>query len=49
MFGGCRLETVRALVEHDPRLPLKRNSAWDDAIWWAHFQRCEDVLKLIGE
>jgi ankyrin repeat protein len=49
MFGGCRVETVRALIAHDPRLRLKRNSAWNDAIWWARFQRCEDVLKLIGE
>ena len=49
MFGGCRVETVRALIAHDPRLRLKRNSAWNDAIWWARFQRCADVLKLIGE
>jgi ankyrin repeat protein len=49
MFGGCRVETVRALIAHDPRLRLKRNSAWNDAIWWARFQRCEDVLRLIGE
>jgi uncharacterized protein len=48
MFGGCRVETVRALIAHDPQLRLKRNSAWNDAIWWARFQRCEDVLKLIG-
>ena len=49
MFGGCRVETVRALVAHDPQLRPKRNSAWDDALWWARFQRCEDVLRLIGE
>ena len=49
MFGGCRVETVRALIAHDPRLRLKRNSAWNDAIWWARFQRCEGVLRLIGE
>jgi ankyrin repeat protein len=49
MFGGCRVETVRALLAHDQRLRLKRNSAWNDAIWWARFQRCEDVLRLIGE
>jgi len=49
MFGGCRVETVRALIAHDPALRLKRNSAWNNAIWWARFQRCEDVLKLIGE
>jgi ankyrin repeat protein len=49
MFGGCRVETVRALVAHDPALRLKRNAAWNNAIWWARFQRCEDVLRLIGE
>ena len=49
MFGGCRVETVRALIAHDPRLRSKRNASWNDAIWWARFQRCEDVLKLIGE
>jgi ankyrin repeat protein len=49
MFGGCRVETVRALIAHDPALRLKRNAAWDDAIWWARFQRCQEVLQLIGE
>jgi ankyrin repeat protein len=49
MFGGCRVETVRALVAHDPALRPKRNAAWSDAIWWARFQRCDEVLKLIGE
>jgi uncharacterized protein len=48
MFGGCRVETVRALVAHDPALRLKRNAAWKDAIWWARLQRCEEVLKLVG-
>ena len=49
MFGGCRVETVRALIAHDPALRLKRTSAWHDAVWWARFQRCAEVLKLIGE
>ena len=49
MFGGCRVETVRALLAHDPKLLSKRNAAWNDAVWWARFQRCEEVLKLIGE
>jgi ankyrin repeat protein len=49
MFGGCRVETVRALIAHDPALRLKRNSAWNDAIWWARFQRCDEVLRLISE
>lgn len=49
MFGGCRVETVRALLAHDPALRLKRNSAGADAIWWARFQGCADVLRLIHE
>lgn len=49
MFGGCRSETVRAILAHDPQLRLKRNPASDDALWWARFQRCRDVLALIGE
>src|SRR5262245_28365787 len=49
MFGGCRVETVRALIAHDPQLQLKRNAAWTNAVWWARFQGCEDVLKLVGE
>lgn len=49
MFGGCRVHTVRALMAHDPLLRLKRNAAWDDAIWWARLQRCKEVLRLVGE
>src|SRR3954469_23069966 len=49
MFGGCRVETVRALLAHDPALRLKRNSAGNNAIRWARFQMCGDVLRLIGE
>jgi len=49
MFGGCRVETVRALLAHDPALRLKHNSAGNNAIRWARFQRCGDVLKLIGQ
>jgi ankyrin repeat protein len=49
MFGGCRVETVRALLAHDPALRLKRNTAWNDAVWWARFQGCDEVLRLIGE
>ncbi|HET6957502.1 MAG TPA: ankyrin repeat domain-containing protein [Vicinamibacterales bacterium] len=49
MFGGCRVETVRALIAHNPPLRVKRNSAWNNAIWWARFQRCQEVLQLVGE
>lgn len=48
MFGGCRADTVRALLAHDPELRLKPNSAGADAIWWARFQGCTDVLGLIS-
>jgi ankyrin repeat protein len=47
MFGGCRVDTVRALLAHDPALRLKQNAAGSNAIWWARFQRCADVLRLI--
>jgi ankyrin repeat protein len=49
MFGGCRVETVRALVAHNPSLRLKHNAAWDDAIWWARVQRCKEVLRLVQD
>ena len=49
MFGGCRVETVRALIAHDPALRSKRPSGWNDAVWWARFQRCGEVLGLVGE
>jgi len=49
MFGGCRVDTVRALLAHDPGLRLKRNSAGKNAIWWARVQGCGGVLRLIGE
>jgi len=49
MFGGCRVDTVRALIAQDPALRVKRTPAWDNAVWWARFQRCEEVLRLIGE
>lgn len=49
MFGGCRVDTVRALLAHDPTLRLKPNAAASDAIWWARVQRCGDVLRLIAK
>jgi ankyrin repeat protein len=49
MFGGCRADTVRALLAHDPALRLKPNEAASDAIWWARFQGCADVLGLIPQ
>jgi ankyrin repeat protein len=47
MFGGCRVETVRALLEHSPAVRLQ-GDAGKRAIWWARVQDCEGVLRLIG-
>jgi ankyrin repeat protein len=49
MFGGCRVETVRALLAHAPTLHLAHDAAGKRAIWWARFQQCGEVLTLIGE
>lgn len=49
MFGGCRTDTVRALITRDSALRLKHNAAGSDALWWARVQMCRDVLTLIGE
>jgi ankyrin repeat protein len=48
MFGGCRVETVRTILAQAPQLRSSRNSAWNDAVWWARVQRCRDVLALVG-
>jgi len=49
LFGGCRQATVSALMTHDPTLRVARNAAGLQAIWWARFHGCEDVLQSIGE
>lgn len=49
MFGGCRVETVRALLAHDAALRVKHDAVGKNAIRWARFQMCGDVLRLIGE
>lgn len=49
MFGGCRVETVRALLAHDAALRVKHDGVGKNAIRWARFQMCGDVLRLIGE
>jgi len=49
LFGGCRRATVGALMDHDPSLRVTHNAAGMQAIWWARFHGCEEVLQLIGE
>ena len=49
LFGGCRPATVRALLAYDPTLRVTHNAAGLEALWWARFHGCVDVLQLIGE
>jgi ankyrin repeat protein len=49
LLGGCHPATVRALLAHDPALRVAHNAAGLEAIWWARFHGCEEVLQLIGE
>ena len=56
LLGGCRAETVRALLAHDPTLRLPDNVAGRLALMWARVhvvaehdpgERCADVLQLL--
>jgi ankyrin repeat protein len=48
LFGGCHPETVRALKEHDPKLDVPDSIAGWQALWWARFHGCAEVLRLVG-
>src|SRR5205809_2600153 len=48
LLGGCRLATVRALLEHDPWLRIPDTYAGRSAIWWARFHGCAEVLTMVG-
>ena len=48
LLGGCHPATVRALLAHDPGLTLPSTFAGRQALWWARFHDCEEVLRLIG-
>ena len=47
LFGGCHPETVRALKEHDPQLELPDTIAGWNALWWARFHGCREVIDLV--
>jgi len=49
LLGGCHPATVRALLKHDPTLRLPDTISGREALWWARFHGCADVLKMIGE
>jgi hypothetical protein len=40
---------VRALLEHDPTLRLPDTFAGREALWWARFHNCTEVLELIDQ
>jgi ankyrin repeat protein len=48
LFGGCRTETVRALTSHDPKTDMPNTVAGHNALWWAKFHGCRDVLDLVA-
>jgi ankyrin repeat protein len=48
LLGGCHPVTVRALLTHDPTLRLPDSIAGREALWWARFHGCVDVLTMIG-
>lgn len=48
LLGGCHPATVRALLKHDPTLRLPDTIAAREALWWARFHGCAEVLTLIG-
>jgi ankyrin repeat protein len=48
LLGGCHPATVRALLAHDPTLRLPDTIAGREAIWWARFHGCAEVLSLVG-
>jgi len=48
LFGGCHPATVRALKEHDPKVDLPNTIAGWNALWWAKFHGCQEVIDLVG-
>ena len=58
LLGGCRAETVRALLAHDPALRLPDNFAGRSALAWARLhlvtenddrELCAEVLQLLDK
>jgi len=48
LLGGCRPASVRALLAHDPTLRLPDNFAGRQALRFARFHDCREVLELVG-
>jgi ankyrin repeat protein len=48
LFGGCHPATVKALLAHDPTLTMPDTIAAREALWWARFHGCAEVLTMVG-
>ena len=48
LFGGCHPATVRVLKEHDPKVDMPDTIAGWNALWWARFHGCQEVLDLVA-
>ena len=48
LFGGCHAATVKALLARHPLLTLPDTIAAGEALWWARFHGCAEVLSLVG-
>jgi ankyrin repeat protein len=49
LFGGCHAATVKALLARHPTLKLPDTIAAREALWWARFHGCAEVLSLVGQ
>jgi len=49
IFGSCHPATVRAFMTYDPTLRIGRGPSAMEALWWARFHGCDDVIAMIGE
>jgi hypothetical protein len=49
ILGSCHPATVRAFIDYDPTLRIGREPAALEALWWARFHGCDDVIAMIGE
>ncbi len=47
LLGGCRTQTVRALLDRDPTLTVPETIAGRHALWWAKFHGCQEVLDMV--
>jgi hypothetical protein len=47
LFGACRADVVRVLLEHDPTLGVDASGRPFTPLWWARWQGCSDTMALV--